>query len=286
MKEFHILNLGAGVQSTTLYLMFLRGDLTPQIDYAIFADTGEEPTPVYRHLEWLQSLNGPHILVRSIGRLGEHLKFGRNSTGQRFACIPAYTTDEPGSPKGMLRRQCAKEYKLDVIEHVIRHEIVGLKLRKWFPRDEIHVRQYLGISHDEAGRAARVRLRFAEVPWATPVFPLIENQITRSLCQQRLKAYGVPHEVPRSACVFCPDRSNEEWRWLRDNDPAGFQRAVEIDTALRTPGHVVNRNLEQKLYVHRSCVPLAEALIEKSEETGDQRFISSYQEECHGLCGN
>lgn len=27
MKELHILNLGTGVQSTTLYLMFLRGDL-------------------------------------------------------------------------------------------------------------------------------------------------------------------------------------------------------------------------------------------------------------------
>ena len=149
---------------------------------------------------------------------------------------PAYTTDEPGSPKGMIRRQCTKEYKLDVIEHVIRHEIVGLKPRQWFPRDEIHVQQYLGISFDEAGRAARVRLRFAEVPWATPVFPLVERQITRSMCQQRLKAFGVPHEVPRSACVFCPYRSNEEWRWLRDNDPAGFQRAIEIDAALRTPG--------------------------------------------------
>ena len=83
------------------------------------------------------------------------------------------------------------------------------------------------------------------------------------MCQQRLKAFGVPHEVPRSACVFCPYRSNEEWRWLRDNDPAGFQRAVEIDVALRTPGNVVNRNLEQQLYVHRSCVPLAEAFLEK-----------------------
>jgi hypothetical protein len=285
MKELHILNLGAGVQSTTLYLMFMRGDLKPNIDYAIFADTGEEPTPVYRHLEWLQSLNGPRILVRSIGKLGEDLKHGRNSTGQRFASIPAYTTDEPGSPKGMIRRQCTKEYKLDVIEQTIRHEIVGLKPRQWFPRDEINVRQYLGISFDEAGRAARVRLRFAEIPWATPLFPLIERQITRSMCQQRLKTFGVPHEVPRSACVFCPYRSNEEWRWLRDNDPAGFQRAVEIDVALRTPGNVVNRNLDQQLYVHRSCRPLAEAFLEKHESFRDQTFMGFYQE-CHGLCGN
>jgi len=285
MKELHILNLGAGVQSTTLYLMFMRGDLTPQIDYAIFADTGEEPTPVYRHLEWLQSLNGPRILVRSIGKLGEDLKYGRNSTGQRFASIPAYTTDEPGNPKGMLRLQCTKEYKLDVIEHVIRHEIVGLKPRQWFPRNEVHVHQYLGISFDQAGRAARVRLRFAETLGSTPVFPLLDRQITRSMCQQRLKAFGVPHEVPRSACVFCPYHFNEEWRWLRDNDPAGFQRAVEIDTALRTPGNVVNQNLEQQLYVHRSCRPLAEAYLEKHESFRDQTFLGFYQD-CSGLCGN
>ncbi len=51
--SYHILNLGAGVQSTALYLMFCRGDIEPTIDYAIFADTGEEPQAVYAHLEWL-----------------------------------------------------------------------------------------------------------------------------------------------------------------------------------------------------------------------------------------
>jgi hypothetical protein len=285
MKEFHILSLGAGVQSTTLYLMFLRGYLTPQIDCAIFADTGEEPTPVYRHLEWLQSLNGPPILVRSVGKLGEDLKHGRNSTGQRFASIPAYTTDQPGCPKGMLRRQCTKEYKLEVIDQTIRREIVGLRPRQWFPCDQVHIRQYIGISFDEAGRAARVRLRFADSPWATPMFPLIEREITRSMCQQKLKVLGVPHEVPRSACVFCPYRSNEEWRWLRDNDPAGFQRAVEIDIALRTPGNIANRNMQQQLYVHRSCMPLGEALLEQHESSRDQAFAGFYQE-CNGLCGN
>jgi hypothetical protein len=46
-----ILNLGAGVQSTTLFLMLIDGDLPP-VDYAIFADTGDEPQDVYQHLEF------------------------------------------------------------------------------------------------------------------------------------------------------------------------------------------------------------------------------------------
>ncbi|NBW19669.1 MAG: hypothetical protein EBR82_68020 [Caulobacteraceae bacterium] len=51
----HILNLGAGVQSTALYLMSLDGEVQ-KFDAAIFADTQEEPEDVYRHLEWMESL--------------------------------------------------------------------------------------------------------------------------------------------------------------------------------------------------------------------------------------
>ena len=45
-----LLSLGAGVQSTTLLLMSLCGEL-PKLDAAIFADTGWEPARVYEHLE-------------------------------------------------------------------------------------------------------------------------------------------------------------------------------------------------------------------------------------------
>ena len=38
-----ILNLGAGVQSSTVLLMSIHGEL-PHIDHAIFADTGWEPS--------------------------------------------------------------------------------------------------------------------------------------------------------------------------------------------------------------------------------------------------
>ena len=50
-----VLNLGAGVQSSTILLMSLRGEL-PRIDYAVFADTGWEPPAVYRQFERLQAL--------------------------------------------------------------------------------------------------------------------------------------------------------------------------------------------------------------------------------------
>src|SRR4051812_13794293 len=86
------------------------------IDYAVFADTQEEPEPVYGHLRWLHSLGGPPILTASAGRLGDDLIHGKNSTGQRFASIPAFTSATPGVTGGMLRRQCTAEYKINVVE--------------------------------------------------------------------------------------------------------------------------------------------------------------------------
>ena len=248
--EHHILNLGAGVQSTTLYLMYLCAEIQPQIECAIFADTGEEPDAVYRHLEWLKSLGGPPIITVSVGKLGDDLQHGRNSTGQRFASIPAYTAAREGHKLGIVRRQCTREYKIEPIERYIRSEILGLRRGQRAPSG-VMVFQSYGISMDEAGRSIRIRERLADRHWITPVFPLIGRLMTRGDCYQWLQAFGVPHEVQKSACVFCPFKSNAEWRRLRDIDPAGWRRAVEIDNALRVPVNVVNRNLDQKLYVPR-----------------------------------
>ena len=118
-KTYHILNLRAGVQSTTLYLMFVNGEMEATLDYAVFADTQEEPASVYRHLEWLRSLGGPPILSATAGRLGDDLIHGKNSIGQRFASIPAFE-GHAGIGRGMLRRHAvdvpvqAGEHHLDL----------------------------------------------------------------------------------------------------------------------------------------------------------------------------
>jgi hypothetical protein len=274
--EYHVLSLGAGVQSTTIYLMALDGELDVKFDCAVFADTQEEPKDVYRHLDWMQSLGGPPIHVRTVGRLGDDLISGRNSTGQRFASIPCFTTSREGESQGMVQRQCTKEYKIEVIERYIRRELLGLIPRQRVPAG-VTVNQYMGFSMDEPGRAARARLRFKQVRWGEVHFPLFDLEMTRRDCVRYLEG-RVPHEVPRSACVFCPFKNNREWQSLRDNDPEGWQRAVEVDKALRIEGNVVNRGLDQKLYVHRSCRPLDEANL------GDDQ-PGLFDMECEGGCG-
>jgi len=273
-KEYRILNLGAGVQSTTVYLMY-------DFDYAIFADTGEEPQAVYAHLEWLKGLKRSPILVCGKGKLGDDLMRGENSTKQRFASIPAYTAGN-GTEEGILRRQCSKEYKVEVIERTIRREILGLAPRQRIPRN-VYIHQFYGISLDEAGRAFRIRKNLEQVKWITPHFPLIEMDWTRADCLNYL-ANKVPHQVPRSACVFCPYHDDAEWLRVKEN-PVDWARAVQIDEALRVPGNIVNRNLNQKLYVHRSCQPLAQIEF-KPQSPRAQQLNIKWNQECLGVCGN
>jgi len=270
-----ILNLGAGVQSTTLYLMACKSEI--QIDCAIFADLGDEPEPVYKHLEWLKSLNGPTIHTVTAGRLGDHLEKGVNGRGGRFASIPAWTAANEGEPLGKTRRQCTSEYKIIPIEQFIRRTIYKLEKGKRFPSD-VDIVQLYGISLDEAARAWRIKNN--SPAWSKPMFPLIEKLMTRKEFIQWLRRFGVPHEVPRSACVFCPYKSNREWVWLRENDPKGFERAIYIDEMLRKEGVVVNRNLNEKLYLHTSAIPLKDVKLTDAEK-GQGEF--SY--ECEGGCG-
>ena len=274
MREFHILSLGAGVQSTALYLMGMDGDLDVEFDACIFADPGDEPQAVYTHLDWLDSLGGPPILVRSIGRLGDDIAA---TTGEkkRIASIPAFTLGVDGVV-GTLRRQCTNDYKIQVVERAIRRDILQLPPRKHIPKD-VKVIQYVGFSYDEPGRAARARGRFNQRGWTDVRFPLIEDRMTPTACIEYLEQ-RVPHTVPRSACVFCPYKSNREWKSLKDAGGADWERAVEIDKDLRPPGTVMHHKIDSPMFLHRTCKPIDEAYLDEDQ-------MDLFDMECEGGCG-
>ena len=283
-NQFHILSLGAGVQSTMLYLLAVeKHPLMEKVTHAIFADTGEEPESVYSHLEWLMSLDGPEILVRSVGhRLGDNLLIGENSTGQRFASVPFFTAAREGVKDGITRRQCTSEYKIAVVEKCIRREIVGLKYRQHMPKN-VTVHQYMGLSFDEPKRVLKTCLRFDNIKWAIPHFPLFETNTTRKICAEWLKS-RVTHEVPRSACVFCPYHSDAEWLRVKEN-PRDWARAVEIDHGIRKDGVVVNLNMDMSLYAHSSCLPLDQVEFKTEGNDGQMEFCFSEFGCDTGMCG-
>lgn len=286
MRTIRILNLGAGVESTSLYLMAMRQDEpehVPPFDYAIFADTQEEPQAVYHHLEWLKSLGGPPILTATAGKLGDNLISGLDLTGNRFVSIPVFLKVEGQDKEGRSTRQCTRDFKIDVIERSIRRQILNLLPYKHIPKD-VEIVQHIGFSRDEPARIIKAQARFQGKRGFAVRFPLWNMQWGKADCRSYLKEVAPGRKIVKSACVFCPYHSNAEWRYIRDEDPEGWARALEIDRALRVHGSRCNRDLESTAYLHRSCVPLEEAKIDDPETKKDQ-YLFGFAQECEGHCG-
>ncbi len=266
----HVIGLGAGVQSSTMALMFAEGQLTPMPDYAIFADVGAEPKYVYEWLDWLEQ-QLPFPVLRVMWEEGLTKNIEESIAGQRFAGAPFYTESD-GKREGRLRRYCTREFKIQPITRKLR-ELVGLEKGQRAPRGETLVTQYFGISMDEIQR-----MKDSRSPWIQHRWPLIDDVPMRRLdCLQWMRDRGYP-EPARSACTYCPYHSDKEWHDLKTNHPEDFEAAVNMDRLIR--GGV--RGTTQKLYLHRSMKPLDEVQFDTADAKGQ---VDMFNEECEGMCG-
>lgn len=267
-KNLRVLSLGAGVQSSTLALMIAAGEL-PMVDCAIFADTGAEPAGVYAWLDWLEArLPFPVHRVMKGGGLLENIK--ASISGGRFAGAPFYTESDSDRGVGTLRRQCTREFKVEPITQKLR-ELLGLTKGERSGKS-IRITQYIGISLDEA-----VRMKPSREAWIEHQWPLVERRMTRTDCLKWMAVHGYPLPV-KSACTFCPYHNDALWRDMKLNDPESFAQAVEVDEMIR--GGV--RGTSQRLYLHRSLLPLAQVDFRNAADFGQTDLFNN---ECEGLCG-
>jgi hypothetical protein len=252
-----ILSLGAGVQSSTLYRMAALGELDKVPDYAIFADTKQEPHWVYENLDSLEKDHGNAIpIIRATaGDLGEAIVKGVNTTGGRFASVPFWVKRPDGTeaPGG---RQCTREYKIDVVKKAVR-ELLGLKPR----------------AH---------RMKPSRYGWVHTRWPLIELMMSRQACKWWLEERGYP--VPgKSACVFCPYRRLAEYARWREEEPELFDQACRMDDLIRSSGTM--KGMRGQQFILRTLVPLRE-VPPVSELNGDgPHQMDLFGEECEGMCG-
>jgi hypothetical protein len=265
----HFLSLGAGVQSSTMALMAAHGELTPMPDHAIFADTGAEPRKVYEWLDWLEP-QLPFPVHRVMHKDGLQKNIEQSIHGGRFAGAPFYTESAEGKREGMLRRQCTREFKITPIEQKIR-QLLGLKKGQRGPK-RIAAVIWQGISTDEIQRA-----RKGIEGWQQFRYPLIEMKMSRMQCLEWMQGKGYPMPT-KSACIWCPYHDDRAWRDIKENDPESWAVAVQMDDMIR--GGV--RGTSQKLYLHKSLVPLAEVDFRTPEDFGQ---IDAFAEECEGMCG-
>ena len=223
----------------------------------IFADTQAESQATMAHLAWLEgevtrltcgghwppSLHGG--AVACLGRMAVHrvtagsitqtIEHRARGDAGRFVSAPFFTANG-----GMGRRQCTREYKVEPLTKKQR-ELLGYAPRQRIPIGSCEV--WIGISTDVGKQSDAVpnrRPEAAEVVRAGSAFdrwvvhyggfaaflvrrrfaclhPLLEERMSRHDCQRWLEKHGYP-VPPKSACIFCPYKSDAEWRWLRDND--------------------------------------------------------------------
>jgi hypothetical protein len=110
-----------------------------------------------------------------------------------------------------------------------------------------------------------------EIRW-----PLIEKFMSRRDCEAWLRDHGYPVPV-KSACTFCPYRSNAEWAQLRRDDPAAWEDACRMDDLIRGGF----KGLHGTPYLHRSLSPLRDVALSLE----DKGQINAFSNECSGSCG-
>lgn len=177
--------------------------------------------------------------------VAEQREFADIETQGVAMCIPA-------GEEGQLRRQCTSVYKIDPMMKRV-YELAGNR----------PIEVWLGLSVDEPDRiktGPNDRVRY--------FYPLIFNQnsnatqgeyselapMNRNDCVRHLSELDIT--PAKSACVFCPYRSEFAWAKMKLEDPDSFERACEYDERMRDarPGY--------KCYVHRSRTPLRSVVFE------------------------
>jgi hypothetical protein len=269
MTLLRVISLGGGVQSTTMALMAVHGEVGPMPDCAVFADTGWEPQAVYRHLDWLI----PRLPFKThIVRRGNIRADTLARENKRFITVPFYLKG-PNGQEGMGGRQCTSHYKIEPMLRLTR------RLLGKGPSDRIPagaVEKWVGISVDEVYRATLSKTRYE-----VKRFPLLEQRMTRSDCLAWLARHGYP-TPPKSACIGCPYHSNSFWRDLKANSPVEWAEAVAVDKAIRRPVDRPGTPQFSEQFIHRSRRTLDEVDLSTSADAGQ---LNLFINEGAGMCG-
>ena len=257
--------------------MAAKGEVSPMPDAAIFADTQAEPDSVYLWLDWLERrLPFPVERVTRGSLTEESLKVRefKDDPNRHWvkSLIPAFIENPDGS-KGIMGRQCTFNYKVEQLEKAARR-LGGIKRGQ----KETSVTQWIGISWDEMQR-----MKDARKPWTQHRWPLIEMRMTRRHCFEWMEDNGYP-KPPRSACMYCPFHSDDEWRRLRDDEPEAFAASIKFEKDLQA-AKAKTDNQRGVPYLHPSLVPLGEVDLSTDVERGQGLFWQDFGNDCEGLCG-
>ena len=182
MAELSYLSLGWGVQSFTMAVMMVNGDL-PMVDVAIHADTRHETQATYtfqaRWLPWLKDRGMEVVTVA--GTRGSKAAVVVKEWGTGSVMIPVFTLDKVTGKRGQIRRQCTNDWKIRPMRRHLRERLgkrltpgaveaqIGISLDEW-PRMRSSD-DHQGLAEVALGMTRRVRQRHEHLPCPAAMLP-------------------------------------------------------------------------------------------------------------------
>lgn len=241
-------SFGGGQQSTALMVLAAQGRISLRRFY--FANVGED-TEYPGTLRYVEQHARPYaarhglefIELRRVMQAGADK--GQERTllqeiqrpGSRSIPFPMRVAN--GAPGN---RGCTETYKRRLVARATR-------LRGATP--EHPARLAIGISLDEIGRA-----KDSSIAHQINEHPLLDLGLRRTDCQRIITAAGLPIP-PKSACWFCPMKTPEQWRRLRQQNPELFAKACALETEMIARRAALGKD---PMYMTRFAVPLSEAI--------------------------
>lgn len=247
-----VFNYGGGRQTVAMCIMIAKGVL-PKPDVIVMADTGRENPMTWEYLE-----KHTRPLLDSIGLKVAVASHELATVSDIYALngdmiLPAFTSD------GKLGGFCSNEWKKRVVDRWLRQNGCTNGIR------------WLGLAFDEKRRWKKQHNK-TEGKWTT-VCPLVDLMINTDVCLQVIDAAGLP-QPQHSSCWMCPHKWNDQWRYIRDNHPEEFAKAVAMDEEIREHNHNERNNKGGKLFLHHSRVPLSEADLDAADRHLGERQCS------------
>ena len=257
-----VLNYGGGWQTTGLLVLIKTGKL-PRPDRIIISDTGREKSSTWRYL---------HAVARpQMAEIGIDIEIAARSLAyvdlyghNGDLLLPVYTAS------GKMSAFCSDEWKGQVVRRYLKLGSLGYTPEQITTMPQAAVKEamkqriddtfvnWIGFTYDE-----RQRIKNTDGRW----FPLVEMMLTKADIRSLIRSAGWPDPVS-SACWMCANLSNEEWRYIRDSDPADFESACRIDEEIRE-NDIFNGG--SGVWLHWSRVPLRDADLNVEDRKGPAR---------------
>ena len=197
-----VLACGVGVQTVAELLSNYQA-----YDYVVFSDTGDEKPETYDYLytyilPFVKEKNIKFVVVKN----------------NKYISLYDYCMQHKQVPMRNFR-WCTDKFKKQPLNRFIK----SLGATKQNP-----VIKALGISLDESHRVNEFEAQSTEPKYVKLEYPLLDRKITRDQCKEIFKSQGFPVPV-KSGCWYCPFAKKEEWRRLKIDKPALFQRATILE---------------------------------------------------------